>query len=131
MSTGSDGPVEQRRIIDVNAVRGDFFALHLKDVGEWNAAHRTIVARIGHLTLADCGRSAAPRAQQSVPAGRNGREKPRRGRVNGFMADDDRSIAKAKLRIRSEQINEAGRVAGVDDREHTLPPCAIRLKDRL
>ena len=47
------------------------------------------------------------------------------------MADDDRRIAKTKLRIRSEKGNKTGRVAGVDDAENTLPPRAIRLKERL
>ena len=93
--------------------------------------HRAIVARIAHLSLADCSRSAVPRAQQFVPAGRNGREKPRRGRVDGFMADDDRRIAKMKLRIRSEEGNKTSRVAGVDDGEYTLPPRPIGLKERL
>ena len=131
MSPVSNGLVEQRRIIDVNAVRGNLVAAQFKDVGEWNTEHRAIVARIGHLSLADRSRGAIPRAQQFVPAGSNGREKARRGRVDGFMTDDDRRIAKAKLRIRSEEGNKTSRVAGVDDGENTLPPRAIGLKVRL
>jgi hypothetical protein len=122
---------KERRIINVNAVRGDLVAAQFKDVGEWNPDHRAIVARIGHLSLADCSRSAVPRAQQFVPAGRNGREKPRRGRVDGFMADDDRRIAEMKLRVRSEEGNKTSRVAGVDDGEDALPPRAIGLKEVL
>jgi hypothetical protein len=131
MSTVSHGLVEQRRVIDVNSVRGDLVAVQFEDVGEWNADHRAIMARISDLSLADCGRGVAPRAQQFVSAGRNGREKTRRGRVDGFMADDNRRIAKAKLRIRGEEGNKTSCVASVDDGENTLPPRAIGLKDRL
>jgi hypothetical protein len=106
MSTVSAGRIEQRRNIDADAVRGDLAAAQFKDVGERNAAHRAIVARIGYLSLAHRARSAVPRAEQPVSAGRNGREKTRRGRVDGIMADDDRRIAKAKLRIRSEEGNK-------------------------
>jgi hypothetical protein len=131
MSTVSATLIEQRRIIDVDAVCGDLVAAQFKHVGEWNAEHRAIVARIGDLPLADCGRGAVPRAQRFVSAGRNGREKTRRGCVDGFMADDDRRIAKTKLRIRSEEGNKTSRVTGVDDRENTLPPRAIGSKDML
>ena len=131
MSMVSDGLVEQRRVIDVNAVRGDLVTAQFKDVGEWNADHRAIMARIADLSLAHRGRSAVPCALQPVPARRNGREETRHGRVDGFMADDDRRIAETKLRIRSEEGNKTTRVTGVDDRENTLPPRAIGLKDRL
>jgi hypothetical protein len=66
-----------------------------------------------------------------MPAGRYCREKRPHGRVDGFTADHCRSITESKLRIRSEQLNETGRVAGVDHSKHPLPPCAIRLKERL
>jgi hypothetical protein len=131
MSRVSGGTAEQRRIINVNAVRGDLVAAQLEDVGEWNADHRAIVARIGYLSLADRSCSAVPGAEQPVPAGRNGREKPRRGRADGFMADDDRRIAKTKLRVWSEEGDKTSRVAGVNDGENTLPPRAIGLKERL
>jgi len=131
MNTDSDGLAEQRRVIDVNAVDGDHVAAQLKDVDEWNADHRTIVARIGHLSLTNRGPSTVPRAQQPVPAERNGREKTRRSRVDGLTADDHRSIAKAKLRIWSEEANKTSRVTGVDDCEYTLPPREIGLKDFL
>ena len=47
------------------------------------------------------------------------------------MTDDDRRVAKPKLRIRSEEGNKTSRVTGVDDGENTLPPRAIGPKDML
>lgn len=118
---------EQRRVVDVNAVRGDLAGAQFKNVGERNADHRAIVARIGNLSLADCGPFRVPRAEQPVSARGYSRKKGRYSRADGFMADDHRSIAEPKLRIRSEELDETVRVAGIDDRKHTLPPCTIRL----
>jgi hypothetical protein len=66
-----------------------------------------------------------------VPARGDRREKAGSGRADGFMADDRTSVTEAKLRIRREQLNEGGRVARIDDCEHTLPPCTIGRKDTL
>jgi hypothetical protein len=119
---------EQRRVIDVNAIRGDLVAAQFKNVGEWNADHRAIVARIGNLSLADRGPCPVPRAEQPVSAGRDRRKKRRRRCLDGFVADDYGSIAEPKLRIRSEELDEVIRVAGIDNRKHPLPPCTIGLR---
>jgi hypothetical protein len=121
---------EERRVIDINPIRSNLVAAQMKNIGEWQAQHRAVVARIRDLPLANRGRCPVPGIEQPVPAGRYRREKRRHGRVDGFMANDRRSIAESKLRIWSEQPNEPSRVAGVDDRKHPLPPGAIGLKER-
>jgi hypothetical protein len=128
MSRGLTGRFEQRRVIDVNAIRGDFVDTQLKNVDEWNADYRAIMARIRNLSLADCGPGPAPGAEHPVPARCDRVKKSRHRRVDGFVADDDRSIAEPKLRIRSEETNEVIRVAGIDQRKHALPPYAIGLR---
>ena len=122
MSAMSDRFSEQRRVIDVNTIRGDLVGAQFKNVGEWNADHRAIVARVSNFSLADCGPCPVPRAAQPVSARRDRRKKRRHRCVDGFVADDYRSIAEPKLRIRSEELNEAVSVAPVDNREHLLPP---------
>ena len=130
MSAALAHGAEERGVVDINPIGGNLVAAQIKNIGEWHTEHRAVVARIPDLSLANRGRGPVPRIEQPVPAGRYRCEKCRHGRVDGFMADDDRRIAKTKLRIRSEQLNEPGRVAGVDDRKHLLPPGAIWLEER-
>jgi len=119
---------EQRRVIDVNAIRGDLVGTQFKNVGEWNADHRAIVARIGNLSLANRGPRPAPRGEQPVSAGRDRRKERRHRFLNGCVADDYGSIAEPKLRIRSEELDEVIGIAGIDNRKHPLPPCTIGLR---
>jgi len=128
MSTVLDRFSEQRRVIDVNAIRGDLVGAQLKNIGEWNADHRAVVARIGYLSLANRGPCPAPDTEQPVSAGRDRRKKRRHRCVDGFVADNYRSITKPKLRIRSEELNEVVRITGVDNCQDPLPPCAIGLR---
>ena len=119
---------EQRRVIDVNAIRGDLVGAQFKNVGEWNADHRAIAARIGNLSLANRRPCPAPDTEQPVSAGRDRRKKRRHRCVDGCVADDCRSITEPKLRIRSEELNEVIRITGIDNRKHPLPPCTIGLR---
>jgi hypothetical protein len=122
---------EQGGVIDVNSICGDLVAPQLENVREWDADHRAIVARVGNLSLACCGRSSIPCAEHSVPAERYRRKERRCGSPDGFVADNHGRIAKPKLRIRSEELNETVRVARVDNCEHPLPPCTVALHDAI
>jgi hypothetical protein len=128
MSTVLDRFSEQRRVIDINAIRADLVGAQFKHVDEWNADHRAIVACIGNLSLANGGSGAAPRAEQPVSAGGDRRKKRRHRCADGFVADDCRSIAEPKLRIRREELNEVICIPGIDNRKHALPPCTIGLR---
>lgn len=133
MSALSGRCAKERRVIDVNAVRGDLFAAQLEHVGERHRDGRAIMARIGHCALAG-NRGAltvGPRAQHSVPARGYRCEKPRRGGTNRLGTDDRRGIAEPELRIGSKMFNECRRIASVDGRKQPLPPSLVRLKDML
>ena len=43
------------------------------------------------------------------------------------MAGNHRSIPELELRIRSEQVNEGVRIAGIDNCKYTPPPSTIAL----
>src|ERR1700722_1963405 len=125
MSVLPDLHAEQQRVVDVNSIGGDFFALKLQHIGEGKADFRAIVTSISHLALADGARGAVPSAEQPVSAGRYRREEGCRDGADRRGPDDHGSIAETKLRIRSEKLDKAIRVAGIDDRQHMLPPLAI------
>jgi len=128
MNTLSVSRFEQRGVIDINAIRSNFVIAQLENISERNADDRAIVARVGNLSLAGGGSCPIPRAQHPVSAGRDRREKRRCSLVDGFAADDHGRIPEPKLRIRSEQINEVIRVAGIDNRKHALPPHTIGVR---
>jgi hypothetical protein len=118
---------EERGIIDVNAIGGDLLGAQFEDVGKGNGKHRAIMARVGYLSLADGGPSLVPGTENPVPAGANRRKKPRGRCSYRFLTDDHRNIAELKPCIRSEQVNEGIRIAGVDNREYMRPPSTIAL----
>jgi hypothetical protein len=133
MSAASGRLVKERRIIDVDAVRGDFFAAQLEHVGERHRYIRAIVARVGHDPFAGYRRASAAShgAHQMVVARGDRREKLGGGDANRLGANDRRSIAKPELRVGSQKADECRRVASVDGRKQPLPPGFIRLKDTL
>jgi hypothetical protein len=131
MSTVSGNCAEERRVIDVNAVCGDLCTAELKNIRERNAHRRTVMAGIGHNPFTRNGCGPAPRSEQLVPTRCYRREKTFHGRGNRLGADDRRGVTEAKMRVRSEKIQEGCRVPSINGREQTLPPHLIGPKDMI
>ena len=131
MSAVSGNSAEERRVINVDAIRGDLCTAQLKNIGERHGDRRAVVAGIGHCSLTGNGCGPAPSPHQLVATRGYRREKTCHGRANRLGTNDRRGVTEAKLRIRSEEIQEGRRVARIDDSEQTLPPRMIGLKDML
>ena len=129
MSWPRQAGAEERRVINVDAIGSDLVAAQIKDIDEWHAERRAVVARIGHFALANRGRRAVPGIEQPMPARGNCREKRRDAAWMASRPTMAGALPKRNCASGSEQLNEAGRIAGIDDRKHPLPPCAIRLKE--
>jgi hypothetical protein len=133
MSAVSGRRVKERRIIDVNAVRGDLIPAQLEHIGERHRDGGAIMARVGHYPLAGYRRPIAPGqgAQQTVTARSDRREKLSRCYPDRLGACDRRCTAERELRIGRQKVNECGRVASVNGRKQPTPPGLIRFKDTL
>ena len=131
MSPASGRSGKQRGVIDVNAIRRDLVALEFEDIGERYAERRAIVARISYHSLTNCRGSVVPDVQQLVPARGNGGKETRHDGADSIGSDNRWRVAEAKLCVRCQQINEAGSVAGINDREDPLPPVTIGPKGLL
>jgi hypothetical protein len=133
MSAASGQRVKERRIIDINAVRGDLFPAQLEHIGERHRDGGAIVARVGHDPLAGYRRPITPRqgAQQTVTARSDRCEKLSRCNADRPGAGDRRCAAERELRIGRQKVNECGRVASVNSCKQPMPPGLIRFKDTL
>jgi hypothetical protein len=125
MSPASVGRFEECGVVDIDAICGYLSSAQFENVGERDADHRSIVARVGNLSFANAGPCPAPRAEQPMSAGCDRRKKSGHRSVYRFMSDDDRRVAEPKLRICGQKLDEVIGFAGVDDREHALPPRTI------
>jgi hypothetical protein len=127
MSPASGVMTEERGIIDVDAIGGDLVAAHFKYVGERYTEHRAVMTRIDYLALANGGPSVIPDLKNPMLTGTNRRKKPRRRCAYGVTTGDHGNVSELKLRIRSEQVHEGIRIAGIDNRKYARPPSAIAL----
>src|SRR5512137_3212674 len=78
----SGAPGEERRVVDVDAVGSDSLAAQLEHVDERYRHGRAVLARVGHLALADRGAGAVPRAEQPMTAAGDHGEKARYRRAD-------------------------------------------------
>lgn len=123
--------MKERRVIDVDAVRGDLCTAQFEDIGERHGDGRALVARVGHDSLAGYRCSPAPGSQQLMLTCGYRCEEACHGRTNRLAPNDRWRITEAELCIWCKKTQKAWHVVSIDGREQTLPPHVIGLNDML
>lgn len=119
-------PAQQCRDVDVDPVRGYFVATQLKDIGEGKSNDRSVVSCVGYFALASRRLiRAAPTVDQPVLARPDGPKESCHGDTDFKDTLNHWRIAKAKLRIRRQKVDEPGYIARIDGLEQAFPPIGV------
>jgi len=123
------GEAKQRRDVNADSIGRNFHATQFKYNGKAITDDRSIVSGIGDLALAARGLSV-PTVEQPMPACSYGCKKSCHGRKDRGRTLHRECIAKPKLHICGQKLNELSATRRINGRKQALPsiPCELAVE---